>query len=119
MTFNHRKFYNSFGFAFKGIRMVLSNQQNLWIHLMVACIVVATGYFAKLSAVEWCIIVLCIFMVIAMETMNSAIEKLVDFVSPGFHEQAGAIKDISAAAVLLTVVGAVVAGLLIFLPKLI
>jgi diacylglycerol kinase len=58
-------------------------------------------------------------MVIAMETMNSAIEKLVDFVSPGFHEQAGAIKDISAAAVLLTVVGAVVAGLLIFLPKLI
>lgn len=97
--------------------MVLSTQQNVWIHIVVSCLVMVAGIFARLTAVEWCIIVLTISLVLAMEIMNTAIEKLVDFVSPGFHEQAGLIKDISAAAVLLAAAGAVIAGLIIFVPK--
>ena len=60
---------------------------------------------------------LAIFLVLAMEVVNTAIEKLVDFVSPAYHEMAGMVKDLSAAAVLLTAVGAVIAGTIIFLPK--
>ncbi|MCX6306362.1 MAG: diacylglycerol kinase family protein [Bacteroidetes bacterium] len=112
-----KKVLKSFGFAFNGLRMVLSTQQNVWIHIVVSCLVMVAGIFARLTAVEWCIIVLTISLVLAMEIMNTAIEKLVDFVSPGFHEQAGLIKDISAAAVLLAAAGAVIAGLIIFVPK--
>jgi diacylglycerol kinase len=82
-------------------------------------VVVVTGIMLQLSTIEWSVVVLAMFTVLAMECVNTAIEKLVDFVSPGFHEQAGLVKDISAAAVLLTAIGAAVAGLFIFLPRII
>jgi diacylglycerol kinase len=107
----------SFGFAFKGMKIVFSSQQNVWIHMIIAVMVVPAGFIARLTVAEWCIIVLTICLVLAMEFVNTAIEKLVDFVSPGFHEQAGIVKDISAAAVLLTAIGAVVVGIIIFLPR--
>jgi diacylglycerol kinase len=119
MKFSPGKQFMSFVPAFKGIGMVLKTQQNFWIHLAVACIVVVAGVVAGLTNTEWCIIVTTIFLVLAMEVVNTAIEKLVDFVSPGFHQQAGIVKDLSAAAVLLTAVAAVIVGLIIFLPKLI
>jgi len=111
--------FKRFGYAFNGLKIVFSSQQNIWIHFGVACMVVIAGIFLRLTDREWCIIVMAIFMVFAMEVLNTAIEKLVDFVSPGYHEKAGTVKDISAAAVLLTVIGAVITGLIIFLPKLI
>jgi diacylglycerol kinase len=117
MNFNPGKLLKSFGYAFNGLKMVLSSQQNFWIHLVVACFVVGAGMFSNLSASEWCIISIVIFLVLAMELLNTAVEKLVDFVSPGFHEQAGLVKDIAAAAVLLSTIGAVIVGLIIFLPR--
>jgi diacylglycerol kinase len=119
MKFDPSKRLMSFTYAFRGLGVVLSQGHNFRIHLAVACIVVPAGLVARLTAIEWCIVVLSIFLVLAMEVMNTAIEKLVDFVSPGFHRRAGAVKDISAAAVLLTAIGAVIAGMIIFLPRLI
>jgi diacylglycerol kinase len=119
MQFDPVKLFNSFRFAFNGLSLVIREQQNFRIHLLAACIVVVAGIFTGLSGTEWCIVVILIFLVLAMEALNSAIEKLVDFVSPEYHKQAGAVKDISAAAVLLTAISAVVAGLIIFLPRLI
>jgi diacylglycerol kinase (ATP) len=118
MKLNPGKLLKSFGFAFKGMGFVIRSQQNFRIHLFVACMVVIAGFFFHITPPEWCIIVLAISMVLAMEILNTAIEKLVDFVSPGFHHQAGIIKDLAAAAVLLTAIGAVIAGIIIFLPKL-
>ena len=109
--------FKRFGYAFKGIKTVFSSEQNFRIHFAVACCVAVAGVFAKLNLSEWCIILLTIFMVLAMETMNTAVEKLVDFISPGFHQQAGMVKDVSAAAVLLTAIAAVIIGVIIFLPK--
>jgi diacylglycerol kinase len=110
--------FKRFGYAFKGLKIVL-HQQNFLIHLAIASLVIVAGFYTGVSFVEWCILILTISMVLAMETINTAIEKLVDFVSPGFHVQAGMVKDLSAGAVLLTAVGAVIVGLIIFLPKLI
>jgi len=66
---------------------------------------------------EWIVVVLCVAVVLSLEAMNTAIEHLTDLVSPGFHPLAGKTKDVAAAAVLLAAMGAVVVGLLIFLPK--
>ena len=117
MNFNHGKLLKSFGYAFSGLKIVLVSQQNFWIHFVIACLVVAAGTLAGLTTSEWCIITLTIFLVFAMEIVNTAIEKLVDFISPGYQEQAGLVKDISAAAVLVTVFGAVIVGIIIFLPR--
>ena len=117
MNFNPGRLLKTFGFAFSGIKIVLNSQQNFWIHIIVAGIVVAAGILAKLSANEWCIITVAISLVFALEVVNTAIEKLVDFISPAFHKQAGIVKDISAAAVLLTALGAVIVGLIIFIPR--
>lgn len=119
MNFNPGKLLKSFGYAFNGLKVVLSSQQNFWIHLIVVCIVVIVGVSSGLTTNEWCIITISIFMVLALEVVNTAIEILVDFISPGFHEQAGIVKDIAAAAVLLSAIGAVIVGLIIFLPRLI
>ena len=117
MNFNPGKLLKSFGYAFRGLKIVLCSQQNFWIHFVIACLVVAGGTLAGLTASEWCIIILTIFLVFAMEIVNTAIEKLVDFISPGYLEQAGIVKDISAAAVLVIVIGAVIVGIIIFLPR--
>jgi diacylglycerol kinase len=117
MNLSPAKLLKSFGFAFNGLKLVLGSQQNFWIHLVMAFIVIATGVVSKLTAGEWCILTMAIFLVLAMEVVNTAVEKLVDFISPGFHEQAGIVKDISAAAVLLSAIGAVIVGLVIFLPR--
>ena len=117
VNFGPDKLLKSFGYAFKGLKRVFVSEQNFRIHLIVAFIVVVSGIFARLTPMEWCIIVTTIFLVLAMEVVNTAIEKLVDFVSPGFQEPAGIIKDIAASAVLLTAIAAVIVGLIIFLPR--
>lgn len=107
----------SLGYALKGLHHVLGGELNFRIQTTVAVLVVITGFLTGLTAAEWSIIVLAIFLVLALETVNSAIEKLVDLVSPGRLEKAGLVKDISAGAVLLAATGSVIAGLVIFLPK--
>jgi len=108
-----------FKYAITGLRSVFTSQRNFRIHIIVAIIVAVAGVFADLSRIEWCIIVLVIFLVLAMEAVNTAIEKLVDLVSPGYLETAGIIKDIAAGAVLLMAIAAVLTGLIIFVPHLI
>jgi diacylglycerol kinase (ATP) len=119
MKFDPGRQIKSFGYALNGLKIVLGSQQNFRIHLVVALLVIVSGKLAGLTNLEWCVIVLTISLVLAMEIINTAIEKLVDLVSPDFHPQAGIVKDIAAAAVLLTAIGAVIVGLIIFLPKLI
>jgi len=84
-----------------------------------AATAIALGFILHISSLEWLIIVLVIAGVFASEFFNSAIESLVDLCSPEFNEKAGRIKDIAAGAVLVTALGALVAGLIIFIPKLV
>ncbi len=106
----------SFKFASRGIAIVLRSQHNLWIHLSALIIVIAAGFFFRITPAEWCIILLSSALVICMEIMNTALEFLVDFISPGYHEKAGEIKDLSAAAVLVSAIFALIIGVLIFGP---
>lgn len=107
----------SFKYAGKGVCLAAA-QVNFRIHLAAAAAVSALGFYLGLSAGEWVAVLLCFAIVMAAEAFNSAIEELVDFVSPGPHLKAGRVKDMAAGAVLLAAVGAAAAGCVIFLPKL-
>ncbi len=107
--------FKSFVFAFQGFRSAFS-ERNFVIHITIAILVLMAGFFFHVTTMEWCILMICIGMVMAAELFNTAIEKLVDMVSPGFSPKAGEIKDISAAAVLLLAIVAAIAGLVIFVP---
>lgn len=112
-----RKRMLSFKYAFKGIWVVVSSEINFQIHLIAAIIALIMGFYFNLTKGEWIVILLCFAIVMAAEAINSAIEKLVDLVSPGIHPQAGKIKDIAAGAVLITAIIAAIIGCIIFLPK--
>lgn len=112
-----QKRIKSFSYALHGIRLLFSSQANARIHLLVTLLVIIAGTLFGISTAEWLVIVVCISLVIAMEAMNTAVEWLTDLVSPEYHPLAGKVKDVAAAAVLITVIGAVAAGLLIFVPR--
>jgi diacylglycerol kinase len=109
----------SFKYAFNGIGHVILNEANFRIHLAVAILVVILGFWLHISKSEWLFIVLTIGMVMAAEIFNSSIEKLMDLLHPEQNRNVGIIKDISAGAVLVTALSALIVGLYIFIPKII
>jgi len=108
----------SIRFAVRGVRTMIRSQQNAWIHAAATAGVVALALFLRLSAPEWCWIVLAIVSVWTAEALNTALEFLTDVASPTFHPVAGKAKDVAAGAVLLSALGAVVIGLLVLGPHL-
>ena len=111
--------FKSFGFALKGIFILFKEETNAQIHLFVATIVFVSGWMLNISITEWCLVTLCIALVMMAEAFNTAIENLTDLVSPEIHPLAGKTKDVAAGAVLLISIGAAVVGSIIFLPKLV
>ncbi len=109
---------NSFRYAFAGLKEMIRSQANAKIHIAFTFFVILAGFYFGLTANEWCLIVFAIAMVFAAEAFNTALENLTDLVSPNYHPLAGKAKDVAAAAVLLTAIGAAITGLIIFLPKL-
>lgn len=115
--FSLQKRVESFGYAFNGLKILISEEHNSWIHLGVAFFVILAGFYFKISSSEWIAIVFAIGLVISIEIINSAIESIADFISPGKHEMIKKIKDLSAAAVLVSAFTAVIIGLIVFLPR--
>ncbi len=85
--------------------------------MIVTIIVVIFAWWLHISEAEWGLIVLSITSVMAAEAFNTAIEFDIDLTSPNYHPYARDTKDVAAGAVLLTVMGAIAVGLIIFLPK--
>lgn len=108
------KFIRGFGYAINGILIAVKEQLNLKVHLLATACVIAAGFFFELNTLEWAVVLLTFGLVLVAEMVNSAIEYLVDFVSPQHHAQAGKVKDVAAGAVLISAIIAAVVGLLIF-----
>ena len=109
-----KRLFHSFKFAFHGFWLACKEQPNLRIHLFVSALVVGLAFYLRVSKLDWCILLLCIGLVISLELLNSAIEGFVNLVSPERQPKAGNIKDISAAAVLVAAIISSIVGLLIF-----
>lgn len=113
------KTLKSFGFAWNGLKHSFKTQTNFKIQLVAALATIGLAFALRISNTEWLVVLLCIAIVLFAELVNTAIEKLCDVVEPEIHPGIKLIKDISAGAVLLTTIICFIAGLLIFLPKII
>lgn len=106
----------SFGYAFTGLATLLREQQNSWVHLVATLLVIGLGILFSITPIEWILIIIAIVLVWMAEALNTGVELLCDMVCSDYHPMIKKAKDVSAGAVLVTVTGAVVIGLIIFLP---
>jgi diacylglycerol kinase len=107
----------SFSFAFQGLKDCLLNEKNFRIQYVTALIILIAGIFFSLSNMEWISILICFALVLSFEIINSAIEKLCDLVCPSISPVIKKVKDMCAAAVLVSAIISFIIGCIIFIPK--
>ena len=115
----YKKLINSFKYAIEGIISSFKTERNMKIHVLAMIVVIALGFFFRLDKVEWCFIIIAIASVISAELFNTAIETVVDMVSPERNPKAKLVKDIAAGAVFIVAIGSAIIGFIIFGPKII
>ncbi len=113
-----KRLCKSFSYAFRGLFKTLREEQNLQIQSLVAFVVLASGWYLKIEKGEWLILILVIGLVILMELINSAVERVTDILKPRLDNYVKEIKDIMAAVVMFASIMAVIVGLIIFMPYL-
>lgn len=106
----------AFACAANGIR-IASRERNFRIELCFLVLCVVLGFVFAISPVEWALCFVCFGLVLGGEALNTAIEAVVDLVSPGYHELAGIAKDCAAGATYLFALSALAVGIIIFAPK--
>ena len=111
---DHPGFRKSFLFAIQGFRTAVVTERNIKVMLAVGALAVAAGLVLQIDLLSWAIILLCCAVVIMAELFNTAVETIVDLVSPEFHPLAGRAKDIAAAAVWFLSAVVAVVGLIVF-----
>lgn len=111
---DHPTFRHSFGFAIQGFLTALRTERNIRVMLGGAVFAVVMGIVLRIDLLSWAIVLVCCGMVVAGELMNTAIETIVDLVSPEFHPLAGRAKDIAAAAVWTLSIASALVGLVVF-----
>lgn len=109
----------AFSCAWAGFVQTLRSQRNMKIHLAMAALAVVLGAVLAIDIVSWIAITVAIALVLAAECLNTAIEAVVDLVSPDYRELARCAKDCAAGAVLICALGAAAVGLMVFIPRLI
>ena len=108
-----KNFLKSFGYALTGLKLSFA-QRNFKVQLFCALITIGLGLYFQITMTEWCLILFCIGLVLSLEVANTAIEHLVDLVSPDFNETAGKIKDLAAASVLISAILSAIVGIIVF-----
>jgi len=109
----------SFRYAFSGLGDLLRKEPNARIHLFAVLAAIVLGIITRITLVEWTIVIVVAGMVFISEIINTAVERLADLIDQSNNEKIRAIKDYSAAAVLVSAIIALTAGLLIFIPGLV
>ncbi|GAB1858650.1 diacylglycerol kinase family protein [Flavobacteriaceae bacterium MHTCC 0001] len=108
----------SVGYAFKGAVLLITRESSIKIQVVIAILVTIAGFYFEISKTEWLIQILTIALVMGIEGVNTAIEEVANFIHPEYHKKIGYIKDVAAGAVFIAAICAVVAGCIIYIPKL-
>jgi diacylglycerol kinase len=116
--FSIRKRANRFRFALEGVQNFFVKEPNAWVHLAATIGVFLAAWRFHLAQAEIIMLIVVTGFVWVAEVFNTAIEKIMDFISPDYHPAVKLIKDLSAAAVLVAALTALATGGLIFIPKL-
>lgn len=106
----------SVSYAFKGALKLISTEHSVMVQFSVGVLISIAGFYFSITATEWLFQTLAIGLVISVEGLNTAIEKIADFIHPNYHERIGFIKDIAAGAVFFAAVTALIIGLIIYVP---
>ena len=113
-----KNLWESFHHAFDGLMHCIRHERNIRIHLTMGCLALILAVALSVKPIELVVLVLIIAAVIVSEMINTAIENVIDLVSPEFHPLAKIVKDITAGAVLFSCIAAVIIGCLIVIPYL-
>jgi diacylglycerol kinase len=109
----------SIGFACNGLKRCFAAEANFKIHVLLGIITILMGIGLHISTAEWLVVLICFALVLMIEMINTAIEKLCDVVQPTLHPGIKFVKDISAGAVLVAAMVSLTCGIIIFSPKII
>ncbi|MDR1782259.1 MAG: diacylglycerol kinase family protein [Bacilli bacterium] len=110
---------NKFFVAFKGIKTVFLEESSVRYQLLVLVATILLGILLRITIIEWVAIIILAIIVFTLEIINTAIENIVDMISPEYNKMAGKIKDIAAGAVLISTIGSILVGVIIFYPRVI
>lgn len=109
--------FKSVGFAFRGAVKLITTEHSVMVQFSLAILLIVAGFYFEISTTEWLFQTLAIGFVLAIEGLNTAVEKIADFIHPNYHERIGFIKDIAAGAVFFAAMTAIAIGLIIYVPK--
>jgi diacylglycerol kinase (ATP) len=104
----------SFTYAFEGLVSLLRSEKNMWIHVAATIIVILAGIYKNITSSDWCFIIIAIGLVWISEAFNTAMERLCNVVTKDLHPIIKQVKDISAAAVLISTIIAILIGSFVF-----
>lgn len=109
--------FKSVGFAIKGAYKLITTEHSVMVQSSLAVLMIIAGFYFEISREEWMIQILAFGLVLSVEALNTAVEKIADFIHPEFHNKIGFIKDIAAGGVMFAAMAAIAVGLLIYVPK--
>lgn len=104
-------------FAVKGAVKLITTEHSIMVQFSIGILMTIMGICLHISATEWLFQILAIGLVMSVEGINTAVEKIADFIHPDYHERIGFIKDIAAGAVFFAALTAIAIGLIIYIPK--
>lgn len=106
----------SVSYAFKGALKLISTEHSIMVQFSIGILMCIAGFYFGISKTEWLFQTLAIGLVMSIEGLNTAVEKIADFIHPNYHERIGFIKDIAAGAVFFAALTAIAIGLIIYIP---
>ncbi len=104
-------------FALKGAFKLITTEHSIMVQSSIGVLITIAGFYFKISKEEWMFQILALGLVLGIEGINTAVEKVADFIHPEFHEKIGFIKDIAAGAVFFAAMTAIAIGCFIYIPK--
>ncbi len=107
----------SFIYAFQGAYKLVTTEHSIMVQFSIGVLVTIAGFYFEISTTEWLFQILAIGLVLSIEGINTAVEKIADFIHPQYHERIGFIKDIAAGAVFFAALAALAVGAIIYCPK--
>jgi diacylglycerol kinase (ATP) len=108
----------SMGFALKGAIKLITTEHSVMVQSSLAVLMIIAGFYFEITRIEWMFQILVFGLVLAVEGLNTAVEKIADFIHPEYHERIGFIKDIAAGAVFFAAMTAIAIGCIIYFPYL-
>ena len=107
----------SVNYAVQGAIKLITTEHSIMVQFSLGILVTIAGFYFDISATEWLFQTLAIGFVLSIEGLNTAVEKIADFIHPNYHERIGFIKDIAAGAVFFAGITAIIIGLIIYVPR--